>query len=137
MSLWRPMRAADIPAVAAISDAVHCGYTESAAIYAERLQLYPAGCWLLEGAGEALGYLISHPWQGDQPPALNVPILAIPATADRYYVHDLALLSQARGVGAAVGAVQLIVDQAHIAGLERITLTAVNGADVFWAKHGF
>ncbi|WP_088185665.1 GNAT family N-acetyltransferase [Sphingobium sp. Z007] len=137
MSLWRPMRGADIPAVAAISDAVHGAYTERADIYAERLQLYPAGCWMLERVGAALGYLISHPWQGDQPPALNAPILAIPATADRYYLHDLALLPQARGTGAAADAVQLVVDHTDSAGFARITLIAVNGADAFWRKQGF
>ncbi len=137
MSLWRPMRPADIPAVAAISDAVHGTYTEHADIYAERLQLYPAGCWMLERAGEALGYLISHPWQGDRPPALNAPILAVPAAADRYYLHDLALLPQARGAGAAAEAVQLVADEADSTGFARITLTAVNGADAFWRKQGF
>ncbi|NML10192.1 GNAT family N-acetyltransferase [Sphingobium sp. AR-3-1] len=137
MSAWRPMRPADIPAVAAISDTVHGTYTEHADIYAERLQLYPAGCWMLERAEEALGYLVSHPWQGDQPPALNVPILAILATVDRYYLHDLALLPRARGTGAAADAVQLVIDQADTAGFARITLTAVNGADAFWRKHGF
>ncbi|RYM12553.1 GNAT family N-acetyltransferase [Sphingobium cupriresistens] len=137
MSPWRPMRWPDIPAVAAISDAVHGAYTEHADIYAERLQLYPAGCWMLERAGDAVGYLISHPWQDDHSPALNAPILAIPATADRYYLHDLALLPQARGAGAAAQAVQLVVDQADSAGFARITLTAVNGADAFWRKQGF
>lgn len=137
MSLWRPMRPADIPAVAAISDTVHGTYTEHADIYAERLQLYPAGCWMLERAGEALGYLISHPWQGDRPPALNAPILAVPAAADRYYLHDLALLPQARGAGAEAEAVQLVADEAESTGFARITLTAVNGADAFWRKQGF
>jgi len=137
MSLWRLMRGADIAAVAAISDAVHGGYTESAAIYAERLQLYPVGCWMLERAGERLGYLISHPWRGDQPPALEAPIHAIPAAADRYYLHDLALLPQARHTGAAAEAVELVVDQARMAGFARIALTAVNGADTFWRKQGF
>lgn len=137
MSFWRSMRPADIPVVAAMSDAVHGAYTEHASIYAERLQLYPAGCWMLERAGVALGYLISHPWQGDQPPALNVPIRAIPVDADRYYIHDLALLPEARGIGAAAYAVQLVFDQASRAGFAVITLTAVNGADAFWRKQGF
>ncbi|MGW8203176.1 GNAT family N-acetyltransferase [Sphingomonas sp. VDB2] len=137
MSFWRPMRKADIPAVAAISDAVHGAYTERPDIYGERLQLYPAGCWMLERAGKAQGYLISHPWRGDRPPRLNMPILAVPGGADHYYLHDLALLPEARGTGAAADAVRLVVDQANRADFARIALTAVNGADAFWRKHGF
>ena len=82
MSDWRPMRVADIPSVAAISDAVHGDYTEQAAVYANRLQLHPRGCWLLERDGKAIGYLISHPWEGTQPPALNQLIEKLPEPAD-------------------------------------------------------
>ncbi|MEC3911114.1 GNAT family N-acetyltransferase [Sphingobium sp. CR2-8] len=137
MSGWRPMEASDIPVVAAISDAAHGAYTERADVYAERLCLYPAGCWLLERDGAASGYLVSHPWHGDAPPMLNARLRQIPANADLFYLHDLALLPQARGSGAAGDAVRLVLDQARRAGFERITLTAVNGADAFWRKQGF
>lgn len=137
MSDWRPMHISDIPAVTAISDAVHGDYTEAAAIYAERLRLYPAGCWLLERDGKATGYLISHPWAGIQPPALNHPIQALPQPADHYYLHDLALLPHARGAGAAQAAIGIVQDQARRAGLTRLALTAVNGADAFWVRRGF
>ncbi|KQM97029.1 GCN5 family acetyltransferase [Sphingobium sp. Leaf26] len=137
MSDWRPMVAADIPAVAAISDAVHGDYTEQAAVYVERLQLYPAGCWLLERDGQAIGYLISHPWAGRRPPPLNRPIQALPEPADHYYLHDLALLPDARGSGAAQAAIGIVQDQARRAGYVRIALTAVNGADAFWTRNGF
>lgn len=137
MMVWRPMGAGDIAAVAAISDTVHGRYTERPAVYAERLLLYPAGCWLLEEEGAALGYLVGHPWRDGQVPALDAFVGAIPANADVYYLHDLALLPQARGTGAAVDAVRLSVNQARIAGFARIALTAVNGADAFWRRHGF
>ena len=134
---WRPMQAGDLAAVAAISDAVHGSYTERPAIYAERLRLYPAGCFLLEKDGAALGYLITHPWAGDRPPALDRPIDRLPVAPDRYYLHDLALLPAARGTGAAGAAVDLTVAQARAAGFDRIALTAVNGADGFWRRQDF
>lgn len=137
MNSWRLMAAADMPAVAAISDAVHGDYTEQAAIYVERLILYPAGCWLLERDGKATGYLISHPWAGGQPPALNHPIQTLPDPADHYYLHDLALLPDARGSGVAQAAIGIVQDQARRAGFSRIALTAVNGADAFWVRNGF
>lgn len=137
MNDWRPMVTADIPAVTAISDAVHGDYTEAAAIYVERLIFYPAGCWLLERDGKAIGYLISHPWAGIQPPALNHVIQALPERANHYYLHDLALLPSARGTGAAQAAIGIVQDQARRAGFTRIALTAVNGADAFWVRNGF
>ncbi|MEC3949319.1 GNAT family N-acetyltransferase [Sphingobium sp. HWE2-09] len=137
MNGWRPMKEADIAAVSTISDAVHGAYTEGAPIYAERLRLDPAGCWLLAHDGTAMGYCISHPWQGDAPPPLDALLQAIPTQPDRYYLHDLALLPQARGTGAAADAVELVLTQARRAGFKRIALTAVNGAEAFWRKHGF
>ncbi|WP_374553353.1 GNAT family N-acetyltransferase [Sphingobium yanoikuyae] len=134
---WRPMERGDVDAAAAISDRVHGAYTERPVIYAERLRLYPAGCFLLERDGEALGYLITHPWAGDRPPALDQLMGRLPDAADRYYLHDLALLPEARGTGAAAAAVDLTVTQARAAGFDRITLTAVNGADAFWRRQGF
>nr|WP_278254210.1 GNAT family N-acetyltransferase [Sphingobium sp. BYY-5] len=131
------MRVEDIAVVASISDAVHGAYTEWAAIYAERLMLYPAGCFLFERDGGALGYLISHPWRSGHPPALNRPIGAIPAEADLYYLHDLALARETRGTGAAQAAVRIALERAQVAGFARIGLTAVNGADGFWRQQGF
>ncbi len=131
------MERGDVDAAAAISDRVHGAYTERPVIYAERLRLYPAGCFLLERDGEALGYLITHPWAGDRPPALDQLMGRLPDAADRYYLHDLALLPEARGTGAAAAAVDLTVTQARAAGFDRITLTAVNGADAFWRRQGF
>lgn len=135
---WRPMRNDDLAAVAAISDAVHgAAYTEAPAIYAERLALYPAGCHVFARGGAIDGYLIGHPWRRDDPPELNRPLGAIPPDADGYYLHDLALLPSARGTGAGRAALALALRQAAAAGFDDVTLTAVGGADAFWAAQGF
>lgn len=134
---WRPMQADDIPAVAAISDEVHGRFTETPEVYAERLRLYPAGCFVCERAGGIVGYLVSHPWHHGRPPALNAMLGRIPDTADTYYLHDIALLPAARGGGAGAAAVALVRDRARAARLDTVTLTAINGADSFWAAQGF
>ena len=38
------MRVADLPRVLAVADAVHPAFPEEAAVFEERLQLYPGGC---------------------------------------------------------------------------------------------
>lgn len=135
--IWRPMQKADIPAVTAISDAVHGRLTEPPEVYAERLTLYPAGGFLLDHGGDAAGYLISHPWRRRAPVPLNGLIGAIPADADTYYLHDLALLPDTRGFGAGRQGVELVLTQAKNAGFGTVSLVAVNGADSFWSAQGF
>jgi GNAT superfamily N-acetyltransferase len=136
-AIWTPMRREDLPAIGALSDAVHESYSEDVAIYAERLGLYPSGCFTLWQAERIGGYLISHPWYRDSPPALNAVLGSIPATADTYYLHDIALLPSVRGGGSGRIAVDLVMDLARKAGFQDVTLMAVNGADRFWASVGF
>ena len=134
---WRSMRVCDLAAVSAISDAVHGRYTEPVAVYAERLALYPAGCRVFECGGEAAGYLIAHPWHRDSPPKLGALLGAIPADADTFYLHDIALLPASRGTGAGKMALDLVVGDARALGLAEVTLMAVGGADLYWAARGF
>jgi GNAT superfamily N-acetyltransferase len=131
------MRAGDLAAVSAISDAVHGRFTEPVAVYAERLALYPAGCRVLEQDGAIAGYLITHPWHRDDPPKLGAMLGTIPADADGYYLHDIALLPEARGSGASKVALDFVRARTRALGLHDIALMAVGGADRFWAAQGF
>ena len=134
---WRQMIPADLPVISAISDCVHGVYTEPVEILAERLALYPQGCLTLEQDGAITGYVIAHPWLRTAPPRLGHPIGAIPARADTYYLHDIALLPASRGTGAGRDATAKVAEQARQAGFREVTLTAINGADRFWAAQGF
>lgn len=134
---WRQTTAADLPAMQAISDAVHGAYTEPEGIFAERLALYPQGCQTLERGGMVVGYIITHPWHRDTPPKLGKPLGTIPEDADTYYLHDIALLPAGRGGGSGKAATDFTVRQALQSGFADITLIAVNGADAFWASQGF
>lgn len=134
---WRPLTQLDLPAVEAIAAAVHPDFPEDAAVFAERQRLYPAGTRILELAGTPSGYVLSHPWRYRHLPALNSPLGTIPADADTFYLHDLALLPTARGTGAAGRIVTDILDHARTAGFPSMSLVAVNGSVSFWSKHGF
>ena len=134
---WRPMRTDDLPAVAAISAAVHGDFAETLATYEERLALYRAGCITLEENGAPVGFLISHPWHAGQSPALNQQLGAIPHENADHYLHDIALLPQTRGSGAGKAALAFVIAHARARGFERVTLVAVNGADRFWSAQGF
>lgn len=138
MMRWRAMTAADLPTVTKISTAVHGRYAEPLKVYAERLLLCPAGCFAYEIGGAVRGLLVTHPWtRAAPPPALGAMLNAIPDPADTWYLHDIALLPDTRGLGAGRAAVALVDDLARQAGVADITLVAVNGADRFWAAQGF
>lgn len=134
---WRAMQADDLPAVVAIADAVHGEFTEPLAVYAERLALYPDGCRVFEVEGAVAGLLVTHPWHDGPVPKIGALLGALPAGADVYYFHDIALLPAARGTGAGAAATAFVLAQATAAGCREIRLVAVNGADSYWAAQGF
>ncbi len=132
------MTAADLQQVEAIAERVHPLYPESGAVPAERLRLFPAGCLMAEEAGgAALGYLLSHPWLIGRAPALDSLLDTLPERADCLYLHDVALLPEARGSGLGAQAVGRLLDLARARGLAAIALVAVSGTGPYWSRHGF
>lgn len=131
------MTATDLPAVLAIAAVVHPGYPEDEAVFAERLRLFPQGCLMLDGPGCPIGYVVAHPWRRAAPPALNSLLGELPSQAGCLYIHDLALLLQARGSGAGAVVVARLAEIAADAGLSRLALVAIDGSSGFWRRQGF
>ena len=105
--------------------------------FTERLRLAPDGARFLELGGQPAGYMLAHPWRFGELPALNALLGEIPADADTFYLHDLALLPAARGTGAAAMVVGDMLRLARLRGYRSASLVAVNGSLPFWYKHGF
>lgn len=134
---WRAMTGYDLEAVFDIANKVHPGFFESLEVLSEKQSLYRNGCLLLEIAEQPRGYVLSHPWRlGDLPP-LNTLLGNLPEAADTYYIHDLALLPLARGVGAADRVIAALTKHAAAMGFASMALVAVNGSAGFWQRHGF
>jgi ribosomal protein S18 acetylase RimI-like enzyme len=134
---WRAMTGYDMDAVNAIAGRVHPGFFEAPEVLAEKFQLYRNGCYLFEVQERPAGYMLSHPWTLGSLPALNAPLGALPIGANTYYIHDLALLPLARGVGAAGKIVLALTKHASAMGYPTMSLVAVNGSVAFWEKQGF
>lgn len=134
---WRPMRAADLPAVTSLADAIHTEHPEDAAVFAERLALYPVGCLVLQGEGGISGYAIAHPWTATAPPALDSLLGALPAGPDAFHLHDIVLDPAARGRGHAAAVLAMLFGQAVRLRLPRATLVAVAGTADYWQRQGF
>ena len=134
---WRALTGYDFAAVFEISNRVHPGFFEAEAVLAEKFDLYRNGCYLLEVSEKPAGYVLSHPWKRGDLPALNTLLGTIPADADSYYIHDLALLPLTRGLGAAKQIVNGLTKHARAMGYGTMSLVAVNGSLPFWEKQGF
>lgn len=128
----------DLDAVVAIAAIGFPNHFESRACFANRLALYPSGCFVLAtNPAPPLGYVISYPWIARDAPALNAIIEAIPLEAEVIYWHDLALHPIARAGGHARAIVARLATDAQAAGWPAIALVAVNDATAFWQRHGF
>jgi GNAT superfamily N-acetyltransferase len=137
MPVWRQMMNADLPTVEAIADVVHPDYPEAPEVFANRLALFPQGCFMAVEDGKALGYCIAHPGKLGVPPPLDTLMKALPADADCLYLHDLALLPESRGRRLGAALVARLEQVARATGFTRIALTAVNNSDGFWESVGF
>ncbi|OYU88324.1 MAG: GNAT family N-acetyltransferase [Bradyrhizobiaceae bacterium PARB1] len=133
---WRAMTAADLPAVKTLADIIHPAFPESAAVFANRLALHPAGCEILDGHGGPKGYVLSHPWHDCSPPPLDA-VLEPVTSPSTYYIHDLALLPETRGSGAGAAIVGILAARARTLQLPNMTLVAVNNSVHFWQRQGF
>lgn len=132
------MEATDLASVSAMAAAIHTDFHEDDAVYIERLRLYRNGCFVLDdGNVQPAGYAITHPWRLYSMPALNSLLDAIPNQPTTYYLHDIALMPQARGSGAAARIVEILAAHAQSSGFDTMSLVSVNNSAGFWQRQGF
>ncbi len=133
----RTIRALDWPAIMAIqSECYHQLEPEPLEVMSNKAELAPACCWVAERQGRVLGYLLCHPWCAHQPPPLSVPMTAL-AGHEEFYLHDLAVSDQARGLGVGQRLLATALDFASREGYRHAGLVAVQDAPAFWRKQGF
>ena len=136
-AIWRPALSADLKTISRIADAVHPHLPESPAMFAEKLQLFPEGCFVLALDGSVVGYGISYPWMLDQIPLLDTSLEVLPASPTCLFVHDAAIVPEARGYGFAVELMRLLSDVARQHHLPALALVSVYGSDALWSRCGF
>jgi GNAT superfamily N-acetyltransferase len=128
----------DLYEVSRLADLIHPDYHEKIEVLAEKLVLYPAGCFVLENNdGSLSGYALSHPWRLGPPPKLNQLMGGLPARTDTFYIHDIALDESVRGFGAARRIVDAIAGHARREGFSSLSLTAISSARDYWRRSGF
>ncbi|EOA83237.1 uncharacterized protein SETTUDRAFT_33548 [Exserohilum turcica Et28A] len=134
---WQPLSTHDVPAVMHMANTMHASLPERAAVFEERIALFPRGCLgLFDASNRLCGYLISHPIRRGQAPALDSLLGEIPGDADQYYVHDLAIAAGFRGTGFAQRGVSGVLEGVA-SGYATSGLISVYGTGAFWARFGF
>lgn len=134
---WRQMTVNHIPSLIHVAARIHPGLPESDHVFAERVNLFPAGCLALvqEGSDDLCGYLISHPICYRQPPALDSLLGEIAEGVDQYYIHDLAILPEWRGCGFAREGIERVLGIAKQ--YQSTCLISVYKTEPYWARYGF
>lgn len=134
---WRRAKPEDAEVIGRLSVQILKDLGEPAGIFAERISLCPEGCHVLTNGADILGHAITHPWLRGKPPAMNQELGTLPPAADCWYIHEIALLEEARGKGSVRALMQVLGAEAKGRGLPVMALVAVEGAAAYWEKLGF
>ena len=128
----------DIPDVLAIQAACYEPFFhESSAAFRAKLEASPETHWLCRRDGMPLGYLVTLPVLSGKLPALDADAVAMAEKPEWLYVHDLAVLAEARSLGLGKRFMREAERVAGVKGLRGLALVAVQGAEGYWARIGF
>ena len=112
-------------------------FHESAAAFRAKLLASPDTHWLCRREGIPLGYLVTLPVAEGKLPALDADTVIMTDKPEWLYVHDLAVLPEARSLGLGRRFMAEAERVAGAKGLRGLALVAVQGAEGYWAKAGF
>lgn len=122
----RPMLHSDVDAILQAQALAYPRFLlEGAGFFLNRLALAPRYCW------------VPYPWDAGLPPALDVPLTALPARADHWFLHDCAVVPAAQGMGVGQSLVGAAAASAMANGLTRASLVSLASATGYWTRHGY
>ncbi len=134
---WRPAAANNLVDIQRLGDQIHPDLHERPEVFAERLRLSPEGCFALVRNQRVVGYGLSHPWFLYNIPPLNQLLGSIPQSPECLLIHDVAVLPQARGHGAAGILIRLTAKLARKRGIPCLALVSVHDTRPLWTRLGF
>ena len=135
--LWQPLLLSDVDDVNAIACSIHPDLPERPEVFAEKLRLFPQGCRKLVGGRRIAGYGISHPWVLRAVPPLDKFLHCLPDRPQCLFIHDVAVLPDARGKGAAAEFVLYVKGIARSRSIPSVALVSVYDTDALWKGLGF
>jgi ribosomal protein S18 acetylase RimI-like enzyme len=134
----RSLVASDVPAIASLeTEAYEPSLHESPEAFARLIELFPAGALGAFDDGGLCGYAIGVPLRTGATLELRQPLRAVPADADAFYVHDVAVAARCRGRGVGRALAGQLIAVGVTRGFTRFELVSVQGSALFWARFGF
>ncbi len=134
---WLPLLPQDLESVNKIAQQIHPGLPERPEVFEEKICIFPEGCRKLISKDKIVGYGISHPWILNSIPPLDEFLKKIPPKPECIYVHDIAILPEARGKGASAQFIDYAKKLAAQIGLSHLAGVSVYGTMVLWSRFGF
>jgi GNAT superfamily N-acetyltransferase len=116
---------------------IHSTVQEKPEVFAEKINLFPAGCRALIYENRLVGYGISHLWNLNNIPPLNNFLEKLPENPTCVYIHDVVVLPEMRGQKATDRYIEYIKQLAKENSLKSLALVSLYGTDTFWIKFGF
>jgi len=135
----RNMQASDLEGILTIQAQCYQEIVpESKVSIQAKLEASPQTCFVADDPARGVaGYMLSIPWQRQQPPELDAPACKLPAQPDCLYLHDLAVSPAYRGSGVGkhlFNAFQKALATTH---LPYACLVAIQNSASYWQKYGF
>ena len=133
-----PMMVSDLSDVCKIQQrCYHSSYWEDVEIFAEKIDLFPCGCFVAFVGDLCGGYIFSHPWIKDKAVPLNSLIYPLPSVRCSYYLHDCSVDPMARGKGIGEKLVKEVMKTACHIGANNMQLVSVQQSQNYWGRFGF
>lgn len=110
---------------------------ESPEVFEDRMARYGQYFRVAFMGDRMVGYMISFPWKLGDAPVNNEKFPAELPEADCFYIHDIAILPDARGAGISRALLQDAYETAHALGYDAVSLVAVGQSGSFWDKAGY
>ena len=134
---WLPLSPSDFDAVDRIAQTIHVDIYERTEVLFDKASFFPQGCRKLVRDGVMLGYAIAHPWFINEIPEINEFLPKRVEPPDCLFLHDVAVLNEARGSNAAGEFLALLRPLARARGLRFLACVSVYGTDRLWSRFGF
>lgn len=134
----KPIAEDSWPAISTIEEQAYTAISpESEEVLKSKWQASPTTCAVYtNNENKIIGYILAHPWGNRSLPKLHQKT-PISGESTNLFLHDLAVAKRARGTGIANALVEDLLNKAIKFKFKKVTLIAVQGADIFWGKYGF
>jgi GNAT superfamily N-acetyltransferase len=138
----KPLKMSDITQILQIQSQCYSRvFLEGISSFQSKLQFFPEGCVGIVHNNTSVtlaGYLISFPWFSHRPFHLNSSVVSEePQDYTCYYIHDVAVHPDVRGLGVGRQLVSHAEQIAFTHGWDNIYLVSVQNSQNFWEKQGF